>query len=72
MVVAAGSCRFSFSCCLGIGIELVIILLVHIGDVKGECGAVEKTHSNEGAMAQKVILGVRTRPNEFDRATLSW
>jgi len=31
---------------------------------------VERPHSNDRPMAQEAILSVRTRPNEFDRATL--
>ena len=35
-----------------------------------KCGAVEESCSNDRPMGQKTILGGRTRPNEFDRATL--
>jgi len=35
-----------------------------------KCGAVEESCSNDRPMGQKTILGGRTRPNEFGRATL--
>jgi len=44
-------------------------LLVGLGYARDR-GAVEKPHSNDRPMARKAILGVWTRPNKFDRATL--